>query len=109
MPLPSRRRVVVGGADVKVVVAGGTGALGRRLAADCSIRGDGVGVRTRTPRTDVGHRQVRWDGRTVGAWAHELEGAVVINLAGELVDRRPTPRNIELLRRSRVEPTAALV
>ncbi len=32
-----------------------------------------------------------------------------MNLAGELVDRRPTPRNIELLRQSRVEPTRALV
>jgi uncharacterized protein (TIGR01777 family) len=34
---------------------------------------------------------------------------MLINLAGELVDRRPTRRNIELLRRSRVEPTMALV
>ncbi len=50
-----------------------------------------------------------WDGRTVGAWSAELEGAIVVNLAGELVDRRPTSRNIELLRRSRVEPTRALV
>jgi hypothetical protein len=33
----------------------------------------------------------------------------VVNLAGELVDRRPTAANIELLTRSRVEPTRALV
>ncbi|HZA87702.1 MAG TPA: DUF1731 domain-containing protein, partial [Acidimicrobiales bacterium] len=55
------------------------------------------------------HRQVRWDGRTAGSWAVELEGAIVVNLAGELVDRRPTAKNVELLRRSRVEPTKALV
>ena len=66
-------------------------------------------ILTRSARPDIAHRQVEWDGRTVGAWASELEGAVLINLAGELVDRRPTKRNIELLRRSRVEPTRALV
>lgn len=33
----------------------------------------------------------------------------MVNLAGELVDRRPTRAGIELLRRSRVEPTRALV
>jgi uncharacterized protein (TIGR01777 family) len=45
----------------------------------------------------------------VGAWADELHGAAVINLAGALVDRRPSAANVELLRRSRVEPTTALV
>ena len=45
----------------------------------------------------------------MGAWAEELAGAAVINLAGELVDRWATPANIELLRRSRVEPTTAIV
>jgi uncharacterized protein (TIGR01777 family) len=54
-------------------------------------------------------RQVQWDGRSVGDWASELENAIVINLAGELVDRRPTPQNIKILKRSRVEPTRALV
>ena len=44
----------------------------------------------------------------LGPWADELAGAAVINLAGELVDRRPTPANIELLTTSRVQPTAAL-
>lgn len=98
------------GADgVKVVLAGGSGALGRRLAEDVRRRGGDVVVLTRTPRDDVDHRQVVWDGRSVGAWATELAGAVVINLAGELVDRRPTGRNIALLTTSRVEPTRALV
>jgi hypothetical protein len=92
----------------KVVLAGGSGALGRRIAADLASLGHDVVVLTRTPRPDHPHRQVGWDGRTVGAWADELSGAVVINLAGEIVDRRPTARNIELLTRSRVEPTTAL-
>lgn len=94
---------------MKVVIAGGSGSLGRRVADDFVQRGHEVVILTRSIRPDIAHRQVEWDGRTVGAWASELEGAVLINLAGELVDRRPTERNIELLRRSRVEPTRALV
>lgn len=55
------------------------------------------------------HRTVVWDGRAVGDWAGELVGSSVVNLAGELVDRRPTAKNIALLTCSRVEPTCALV
>lgn len=93
---------------MKVVLAGGSGALGRRIAADLGARGDDVVVLTRTPRPDRPYRQVGWDGATVGAWADELAGAAVVNLAGELVDRRPTPGNVALLTRSRVQPTRAL-
>ena len=97
------------GAQVKVVIAGGTGSVGRRLADDFARRGDDVTILTRSARAKLDHRQVRWDGRTAGSWAVGLEGAIVVNLAGELVDRRPTAKNVELLRRSRVEPTQALV
>ncbi|GAA3451398.1 TIGR01777 family oxidoreductase [Dactylosporangium matsuzakiense] len=95
--------------EVKIVLAGGTGALGRRIAADLAERGDEIVILTRRSRRDVPHRQVEWDGATVEDWAAELSGAAVINLAGELVDRRPTAKNIELLRLSRVRPTCALV
>jgi uncharacterized protein (TIGR01777 family) len=94
---------------VKVVVAGGSGALGRRLCDDLEAAGHDVVVLTRRVRP-APFRQVEWDGRTVeAAWASELEGSAVVNLAGELVDRRPNPDNLELLTRSRVEPTRALV
>ncbi|MDJ0105657.1 NmrA family NAD(P)-binding protein, partial [Rhodococcus erythropolis] len=92
----------------KVVIAGGTGALGRRISDDLADRGYDVVVLTRSPKPGR-HRQVQWDGVTVGDWAGELDGAAVINLAGELVDRRPTPANIALLTNSRVGPTRALV
>lgn len=94
---------------MSVVIAGGAGSLGRRLADNCAHRGDDVTILTRCPRSDIDHRQVPWDGRTVGPWSAELTDAVVINLAGEIVDKRPTERNVELLRRSRVQPTRALV
>ncbi len=94
---------------MKVVIAGGTGSLGRRLAEACAARGDDVAILTRSPRPGIDHRQIVWNGRTAGPWSAELAGAVVINLAGELVDKRPTAKNIELLRGSRVQPTRALV
>ncbi|HWF53457.1 MAG TPA: TIGR01777 family oxidoreductase [Solirubrobacteraceae bacterium] len=94
---------------MKVVIAGGAGLLGRRIAARLLQRGDEVVVLSRSPAAGLPGRQVAWDGRTVGPWADELRGAALINLAGAFVDRPPTAANIDLLRRSRVEPTQALV
>jgi uncharacterized protein len=94
---------------MKVVLAGGSGSLGRRLAADRHGRGDDVVVLTRRPGTTKVGRECAWDGVTVGPWAGELRGATVVNLAGALVDRRPTEANVDLLTCSRVEPTLALV
>ncbi|GGK49501.1 DUF1731 domain-containing protein [Nocardia camponoti] len=97
---------------LSVVVAGGSGALGQQVAADLVCRGQRVTLLTRGVNAKVPFRQVLWDGRSVGAWASELRepGRIaVINLAGKLVDCRPTERNIAELRSSRVDSTAALV
>lgn len=96
---------------MKVVLAGGSGSLGRRIAVDLARRDHDVVVLTRSVHPALGVRQVPWDGRTVGDWAAELEGdnTAVINLAGKLVDCRPTPGNIAELTESRVVPTRTLV
>jgi uncharacterized protein (TIGR01777 family) len=92
-----------------VVLAGGSGSLGLRLAAYFAGLGHQVIILTRHIRPGVEFRQVYWDGRTVDAsWGHLLPGSILVNLAGELVDRRPTRKNVALLRDSRVEPTKAL-
>jgi uncharacterized protein (TIGR01777 family) len=94
----------------RVVIAGGSGSLGLAIANELASDGFEVVLLTRKVRSRIEHTQVRWDGRTVkDRWAHLLAGSVVINLAGELVDRRPTPSNKELLTQSRVRPTRALV
>lgn len=99
---------------MKVVIAGGSGALGRALTTALRARGHEVVVLTRSPRPESargGARDVPWDACTAGSWTTELTGAdvAVVNLAGRLVDARPTPANIADLTRSRVEATAALV
>lgn len=93
---------------MKVVLAGGTGALGRAVASHWSPSAEVV-ILTRRPRSDIPYRQVVWDGRSCGTWHLELRDSVLLNLAGALVDRRPTAKNIALLKSSRVEPTSALV
>ncbi|MEU4690097.1 TIGR01777 family oxidoreductase [Actinoplanes sp. NPDC023714] len=93
---------------MKVVIAGGSGSLGQRIARDLVGRGDEVVILSRSVRRVEWGRQVHWDGRTVGGWAAELVGAAVVNLCGELVFRRPTPAGVALLTRSRTEPTRAL-
>lgn len=99
---------------MKVVIAGGSGTLGRALGAALVAADHEVVVLTRSPRPDRERgrlRDVRWDGRSQGAWTAELAGDDVglVNLAGRLVDARPTPANIADLTRSRVEATRALV
>lgn len=99
---------------MKIIIAGGSGTLGRALTAALRDRDHEVVVLTRSPRpepTRGGARDVSWDARTAGSWTSELTGddVAVVNLAGRLVDARPTPANIADLTRSRVEATAALV
>lgn len=102
------RRAGAYGRLVKVVIAGGSGTLGRALSADLVGRGHEVVVLTRRLDPASPYRQAVWDGVSVGAWAGEVAGAAVVNLAGALVDRRPTAANIEVLTTSRVQPTRAL-
>ncbi|MEV6767583.1 DUF1731 domain-containing protein [Nocardia sp. NPDC051030] len=95
-----------------VVIAGGTGALGRNIAADLTCRGHRVSIITRRSDPALPYTQYEWDGRTVGDWVAALKNpgrTALINLAGKLVDCRPTERNVAQLRSSRVDSTRALV
>ncbi len=99
-------------AALRIVLAGGSGALGRHIAADLSCRGHEVTILTRRPDPESPFPQIRWDGRGLADPRRVLGGPgpiAVINLAGKLVDCRPSERNIAELRGSRVDSTAALV
>jgi len=100
----------------RIVIAGGTGFVGRPLALLLAQAGHRVTVLTR----DFGRAALRlgpsllvadWDGRRDGPWMAALEGAdAVINLAGEpIAEARWTPARKRLLWDSRVEATASLV
>lgn len=98
----------------RVVIAGGSGSLGRLLAARLLGLGHDVRIITRRHDPLLPFDQVLWDGQTVGDWTDVLRseheaGVALVNLAGKLVDVRPTRDNIAALRSSRVDSTRALV
>ncbi|WP_205701557.1 NAD-dependent epimerase/dehydratase family protein [Hymenobacter rigui] len=89
-----------------LVLAGGTGFLGRQLALH--FRQLGYEVLTLTRRAKR-FGEVAWDGRTLGPWAKMLEGAAaLINLAGKSVDCRYHAVNRYAIVRSRTESTRVL-
>lgn len=93
----------------KIVIAGGTGFLGGHLVEFLGSRGHEVVVLSRSDASVPGARVVRWDGKSVGDWAKELESTkAVINLAGAPIDKKWTESYKKLLRSSRVEPTMAI-
>jgi hypothetical protein len=93
----------------RVVLAGGSGFLGRALAAELLRRSYEVVVLTRTPRgRNDGVREVEWDGERIGEWIRFLDGAeAVVNLAGRNVNCRHTPENLNALAASRVNSVRA--
>jgi NAD dependent epimerase/dehydratase family enzyme len=92
---------------VKVVIPGGTGQVGGLLRRALSAHGHEVVVLSRHPgELEPGIRHVGWDGRTLGPWAAEVDGAdAVVNLAGRTVSCRYTPENLQQMMDSRVEST----
>ncbi|MBJ6109510.1 TIGR01777 family oxidoreductase [Hymenobacter sp. BT523] len=93
--------------QLKMVIAGGNGFLGHHLAGYFRERGCRVVLLGRGAAS--GPDYVRWDGRTLGPWAAELEGAdALINLAGRTVDCRYTAANQREIIASRVESTRVL-
>ncbi|MGL5850947.1 MAG: epimerase, partial [Phycicoccus sp.] len=92
---------------MKVVIPGGTGQVGGILRRALSERGDDVVVLSRHPeKLEHGIRHVVWDGRTLGSWAAEVDGAdAVVNLAGRTVSCRYTDENLRQMMDSRVEST----
>jgi uncharacterized protein (TIGR01777 family) len=93
---------------MKVVIPGGSGQVGTILARALHAAGHDVVILSRGP-TVAPWRIVRWDARSVGAWAAELEGAdAVINLAGRSVNCRYTVSNRRAILATRVESTRAV-
>jgi uncharacterized protein (TIGR01777 family) len=106
---------------MKIVIAGGTGFLGRALVKHLAARGHDVVVLSRAPLpAQLPGRQVGWnpDGNlpSTGAsehlgWPQEIDGAgAIINLAGAgIADKRWSSARKDLLRQSRVRSTRSLV
>jgi uncharacterized protein (TIGR01777 family) len=98
-----------------VIITGGTGLIGRPLAASLLSDGHEVVVLSRDPGRVSGlpaaARVVRWDGSSAAGWGDLAEGAgAIVNLAGENIgDSRWTAKRKQSIRVSRTNAGRAVV
>ncbi len=91
----------------KVVIAGGTGFLGRKLT-DWLKKDYTAKILTRTPESRV-DGEIHWDGKSLGKWQTEIDGAhAVINLSGKSVNCRYHRGNKAEILKSRINTTRVI-
>ena len=104
IPLKRESRDKIGGA-MKIIIPGGTGQVGTIIARDLHANGHEVVVLGRDPQPRE-WRVVKWDAKTLGDWAAEIDGCdVVINLAGRSVNCRYNEENRRQIMESRLQST----
>lgn len=94
---------------MKIVITAANGFMGKHLVNYFSKNHEIIAfVRSKSCRLE-NCKTVCWDGKTVGAWTKELEGAdVVINLAGKSVNCRYNEKNKADIYASRLDSTRIL-
>jgi uncharacterized protein len=94
----------------RIILAGGSGLLGRALARHFTAAGwETVILRRALSAKHTGAREVLWDARSFSQWAREIEGAdALVNLTGRTVDCRYTSKNRHDIMQSRVESTRVI-
>ena len=94
----------------RIVLAGGSGFIGRALTQEFLARGFEVVVLTRSPRQRAeGVCEAAWDGKPAGEWGSFLDGAeAIINLAGKNINCPHTPENLRDIIASRVNSVNAI-
>lgn len=100
---------------MRVIIAGGSGLIGRELAKLMSGDGHEVIVLSRSPRHVAGLpdavRTVQWDGGTAENWGHLVDSATaIVNLAGANIgEGRWTPQRKKVIVESRLSASVAVV
>lgn len=100
---------------MRVVVAGGSGLIGRALTHHLCANGHAVVVLSRRPEQvkdlPTGAEAAYWDGSSSDGWEEHADGAhAVVNLAGEgIANRRWTYAQKRRLSESRIQSTNGVV
>lgn len=91
---------------MKIIIAAGTGFLGKNLEKYFTEKGNEVYIVTRSPKRN---NEMYWNAKTLGEWKNILENAdILINLAGKSVDCRYTEKNKKEIYSSRIDSTKVL-
>lgn len=96
---------------MKIVIAGGTGYLGKLLTEFYTKEKENqIYILTRNQKLNYDNVSfIQWDGKTKGYWTQYLEGTdVLINLTGKSVNCRYTQKNKKEIYESRLQSTAVL-
>ena len=89
---------------MKIIIAGGTGFLGKAL--ENHFKNHEVWILTRNPKRP---NEILWDAKSLGNWTDSLEKAdVLINMTGKSVDCRYNDENRAEILRSRIDSTNVL-
>lgn len=107
----------------KIIIAGGTGFIGQEMTKYFNHENEVI-ILTRQIQNEKTNRNnytsltsgdlenthfVKWDGKTVGQWKNDLEGAdLVINLAGKTVNCRYNEKNKKEIFDSRTDSVKAI-
>lgn len=105
---------------MNILITGGSGLIGRRLAASLAAEGHQVTILSRNPESvsglPAGVQAVGWDGRTVTGWQTHADAAdAIVNLAGASIKgegflpSRWTPKRKQLILESRVQAGQAVM
>jgi uncharacterized protein len=107
----------------KIIIAGGSGFIGQEMIRYFGNNNQVVilGRQLENVKNNRNHynslsdtdlqqvKFVKWDGKTVGEWASELEGAgLIVNLAGKTVNCRYTEKNKKEISDSRTDAVKAI-
>lgn len=91
---------------MKIIIAAGTGFLGKNLEKYFTEKGNEVCILTRNPKRK---NEIHWDAKTLGEWKNFIENSdVLINLTGKSVDCRYTEKNKQEIYSSRINSTKVL-
>lgn len=94
----------------RIVIAGGTGFIGKHITEQARRQGHEVVILSRRSRSgSEGVSYAQWDGENVGEWAQHLEGAHgVINLSGASIASPWRGNYVQKLYDSRTKPSEAI-
>jgi uncharacterized protein (TIGR01777 family) len=91
---------------MKIIIAAGTGFLGKNLEKYFTEKGNDVYILTRNPKRK---NEIHWDAKILGEWKNWVENSdVLINLTGKSVDCRYTEKNKKEIYASRINSTKVL-